>query len=78
MTAGASNQYRRISIAERTLAAVDAGRYLNERLQGVMFGREVADAVAGTVLHELGEPLRPATRSHRTAIAVCPLTPILR
>lgn len=70
MSAGASNQYRRISIAERTLAAVDAGRYLNERLQGVVFAREVADAVAGTVLHELGEPLRPPAAHHHMTISV--------
>jgi uncharacterized protein (TIGR02452 family) len=60
----------RIAIAEQTLAAIEAGRYVNARQEIVEIGDAVARAAAGTTLHELGEPLTPPAPRARTAIAV--------
>jgi putative RNA 2'-phosphotransferase len=63
-------QLRRIALAESTLAAVDAGRYVNARHEIVEVQGAVAAATSGTVLHELGEPLRAPARTARTTIEV--------
>jgi len=59
-----------IAIAEQTMSAVEAGRYVNAAHRSVDIAPLVAEAVAGTVLHELGEPLRAPSGGHATAIAV--------
>jgi len=61
---------RRIAIAEQTLAALDAGRYVNAHHEIVDIGVAVQAAVEGTVLHTLGAPLRPPGRGATTAITV--------
>lgn len=63
-------QLRRIAIAEQTLAAVEAGRYVNARNQIVGLQPAVEAAVSGSVLHELGEPLRAPARLEATDVAV--------
>ena len=63
-------QLRRIAIAEQTLAAVDAGRYVNARNQIVGLQPAVEAAVSGSVLHELGEPLRAPARLEASDVAV--------
>jgi uncharacterized protein (TIGR02452 family) len=65
-----SGQLGRIMVAEQTLAAVDAGRYVNARDEIVMIQRAVEAATAGTVLHELGEPLRAPARADRGDVEV--------
>jgi uncharacterized protein (TIGR02452 family) len=57
-------------IAEQTLAAVEAGRYVNARNQIVGLQPAVEAAVSGSVLHELGEPLRAPARLEATDVAV--------
>lgn len=61
---------RRIAIAEQTLAALDAGRYVNTRNEIVELAGAPHAAAEGTVLHELGEPLQAPVRGAATAIAV--------
>lgn len=62
-------QLRRIAIAEQTLAALEAGRYVNTRNEIVEVAG-VVQAAEGTVLHELGEPLQAPVRGASTAIRV--------
>lgn len=61
---------RRIAIAEQTLAALDAGRYVNVHDEVVDIADAVQAAVSGTVLHALGAPLRPPERGAATVITV--------
>jgi len=61
---------QRVVIAEHTLAACDAGRYVNARHEIVEIAALVDVAKAGTTLHELGEPLRAAVPRAATTIAV--------
>jgi uncharacterized protein (TIGR02452 family) len=70
MSTRGPNQLDRIAIAEQTMSAIDAGRYVNAEHRSIDLGPLLAESAAGTVLHELGEPLRPPARSHATAIAV--------
>jgi uncharacterized protein (TIGR02452 family) len=65
-----TRQLNRIAIAEQTLAAVERGQYINGQHQIVDIADVVRAAVSGTVLHELGEPLRSPTRTGPTAIEV--------
>jgi uncharacterized protein (TIGR02452 family) len=65
-----TRQLSRIAIAEQTLAAVERGQYINGQHQIVDIAEAVRAAASGTVLHELGEPLRAATRTGPTAIDV--------
>lgn len=67
---GGARQLSRISIAEQTLAAVERGQYINGANQIVEFAAAVRAAVSGTVLHELGGPLRPPARTGRTVVEV--------
>jgi putative RNA 2'-phosphotransferase len=54
---------RRISIAEHTLAAIEAGRYVNARQERVDIAGAIETAKRGTVLHELGrDQLTPPDR----------------
>jgi putative RNA 2'-phosphotransferase len=64
------SQLRRKAIAEQTLAALDAGRYVNTRDELVDIAAAVQAAGEGTVLHELGEPLRAPAPGAPTVIAV--------
>ena len=65
-----SGQLRRIAIAEQTLAAIEAGRYVNARNQIVGLQAAIDAATSGTVLHELGEPLRAPARLDACDVAV--------
>jgi uncharacterized protein (TIGR02452 family) len=63
-------QLGRIAIAEQTLAAIEAGRYVNGRHEIVDLRAAVERATSGTVLHELGEPLRAPAPAGATALDV--------
>lgn len=67
---GGGGRGAKAEIARQTLAACEAGRYTNAAGEIVELRAAIDAAVAGTVLHELGEPLRPARGPHATAIAV--------
>ena len=64
------------AIAKATLAACEAGEYTSPRGETVALRAAIDAAVAGTVLHELGEPLRARPRGARTEIAVTAETTI--
>jgi putative RNA 2'-phosphotransferase len=64
------NQLGRISVAEQTIAALEAGRYVNARHEVVDIAAAAAAAADGTVLHALGELPRVAARAAPAVIEV--------
>jgi putative RNA 2'-phosphotransferase len=67
---GMLDQMQRIAVAESTLAAIDAGRYVNRRHEIVLIADAVEAAASGTVLYELGAPLDPPAAGPPTQIEV--------
>jgi putative RNA 2'-phosphotransferase len=64
------NHLGRILVAEQTLAAIEAGRYVNAQNEVVEIAAAVAAAVDGTVLHELGESPRVVARAAPMVVEV--------
>ena len=57
-------------IAKQTLAACEVGHYSNAAGETVELRAQIDAAVAGTRMHELGEPLRAPSHDRSTSIAV--------
>ena len=68
--AGTASRAAKIEIAKQTLAACAAGRYTTAAGATVELRAAIDAAVAGTVLHELGEPLRPARAGAAARVTV--------
>ncbi|MDQ3364686.1 MAG: TIGR02452 family protein [Myxococcota bacterium] len=69
---GAGNATRgaKAKFAQQTLAALEAGQYTNAAGETIELAAAVAAAKAGTVLHEIGDPLMAPASPGATAISV--------
>jgi uncharacterized protein (TIGR02452 family) len=59
-SAGSLSRAGKVVIAEHTLAACEAGRYVNAKHEAIDISAALAAARDGTVLHELGDAFEPA------------------